>query len=95
MANMITAADVAALRKKHPGAIVVCYVNSTAEVKANVDVCCTSANAVQVVNSLPADKEIIFIPDKYLSTSRRKIRQERPTFFAKIFPGCRSALTRS
>jgi len=68
MANMITAADVAALRKAHPGAIVVCYVNSTAEVKANVDICCTSANAVQIVNSLPKDKEIIFIPDKYLGS---------------------------
>lgn len=68
MANMITAADVIELKKKHPGAIVVCYVNSTAEVKANVDICCTSANAIQVVNSLPKDKEIIFIPDKYLGS---------------------------
>ncbi len=68
MANMITAADAAALRKAHPAAIVVCYVNSTAEVKANVDICCTSANAVQIVNSLPKDKEIIFIPDKYLGS---------------------------
>jgi quinolinate synthase len=68
MANMITAADVIELRKKHPGAIVVCYVNSTAEVKANVDICCTSANAIQVVNSLPKDKEIIFIPDKHLGS---------------------------
>jgi len=68
MANMITAKDVIELRKAHPGAIVVCYVNSTAEVKANVDICCTSANAVKVVNSLPADKEIIFIPDKYLGS---------------------------
>ena len=66
MADMITAQDVIKLREKHPGAIVVCYVNSTAEVKANVDICCTSANAVQVVNSLPKDREIIFIPDKHL-----------------------------
>ncbi|MCL6087702.1 MAG: quinolinate synthase NadA [Actinobacteria bacterium] len=68
MANMITAKDVIELRKAHPGAIVVCYVNSTAEVKANVDICCTSANAVKIVSSLPADKEIIFIPDKYLGS---------------------------
>jgi quinolinate synthase len=68
MANMITAGNVIELKKKHPGAIVVCYVNSTAEVKANVDICCTSANAVQVVNSLPQDKEIIFIPDKHLGS---------------------------
>jgi quinolinate synthase len=68
MADMITAKDIIELKEKHPGAIVVCYVNSTAEVKANVDICCTSANAVQVVNSLPKDKEIIFIPDKYLAS---------------------------
>ncbi|MHB1376599.1 MAG: quinolinate synthase NadA [Candidatus Humimicrobiaceae bacterium] len=68
MADMITAQDVIELKEKHPGAIVVCYVNSTAEVKANVDICCTSANAVQVINSLPEDKEIIFIPDKYLGS---------------------------
>jgi len=68
MANMITAKDVVELRKAHPNAIIVCYVNSTAEVKANVDICCTSANAVKIVNSLPKDKEIIFIPDKYLGS---------------------------
>ncbi|MHB1334725.1 MAG: quinolinate synthase NadA [Candidatus Humimicrobiaceae bacterium] len=68
MANMIIAEDVIELKKKHPGAIVVCYVNSTAEVKANVDICCTSANAVAVVNSLPKDKEVIFIPDKHLGS---------------------------
>ena len=68
MADMITARDVIELKEKHPGAIIVCYVNSTAEVKANVDICCTSANAVQVVNSLPKDKEIIFIPDKHLGS---------------------------
>ena len=66
MADMITAQDVIDLKEKHPGAIVVCYVNSTAEVKANVDICCTSANAVKIVSSLPKDREIIFIPDKHL-----------------------------
>ncbi|MHB1347126.1 MAG: quinolinate synthase NadA [Candidatus Humimicrobiaceae bacterium] len=68
MADMITVEDLAELRKKHPQAIVVCYVNSSAAVKANVDICCTSANAVKVVNSLPKDREIIFIPDKYLGS---------------------------
>src|SRR5665647_496278 len=68
MADMINAKDVIELKKQHPGAIVVCYVNSSAEVKANVDICCTSANAVAVVNSLPKDREIIFIPDKYLGS---------------------------
>jgi len=68
MADMITAEDVVELRRKHPEAIVVCYVNSTAEVKANVDICCTSANAVKVVSSIPKDREVIFIPDKYLGS---------------------------
>jgi quinolinate synthase len=66
MADMITAADVAALRAKHPGASIVCYVNSTAAVKAACDVCCTSSNAVDVVSRLPLDREVVFVPDKYL-----------------------------
>ncbi len=65
MANMIDAEEVRNLKKKHPDATVVAYVNTTAEVKAESDVCCTSANAVKIVDSLPA-KKIIFIPDKYL-----------------------------
>lgn len=65
MADMITAQDVIELRKKHPGAAVVCYVNSSAEVKAECDICCTSSNAVKVVSSLK-EKEIIFVPDRNL-----------------------------
>jgi quinolinate synthase len=65
MANMISAEQLIARKKELPGAAVVCYVNSTAEVKAESDVCCTSANAVKVVNSLDA-KEILFVPDQYL-----------------------------
>lgn len=66
MADMITADKLRDLKKEHPGAVVVCYVNSTAAVKAESDICCTSANAVQVVANIPADKEIIFVPDRYL-----------------------------
>lgn len=65
MADMVTAQDVIELRKKHPGAAVVCYVNSSAEVKAECDICCTSSNAVKVVASLK-EKEIIFVPDRNL-----------------------------
>lgn len=65
MAEMITAADVRVLREKYPEAAVVCYVNTTAEVKAESDICCTSSNAVKVVNSLE-EKQVIFLPDRNL-----------------------------
>ena len=66
MADMITAEQLRNLKQKHPDALVVCYVNSSAEVKAESDYCCTSANAAEVVNSLPKERQIIFVPDKYL-----------------------------
>jgi len=65
MADMITAEQLREKKKEHPGATVVCYVNSPAEVKAESDICCTSANAVEVVESLAAE-EILFVPDQYL-----------------------------
>ncbi len=68
MADMITADQLRELKGQHPGAVVICYVNSTAEVKALSDICCTSSNAIKVVESVPEDKDIIFIPDKYLGS---------------------------
>jgi quinolinate synthase len=65
MADMITAERLRAKKKEHPRAVVVCYINSSAEVKAESDICCTSANAVGVIESLGA-REILFIPDQYL-----------------------------
>ena len=65
LASSITAADVALLRERHPGAPVVTYVNTSAEVKAASDICCTSSNAVEVVESLGAER-VIFLPDEYL-----------------------------
>jgi quinolinate synthase len=65
MADMITAERLRAKKKEHPQAVVVCYINSSAEVKAESDICCTSANAVRVVESLDA-REILFVPDQYL-----------------------------
>jgi quinolinate synthase len=66
LAESITADDVRLLRERFPGVPVVTYVNTSAEVKAESDICCTSANAVQVVESLGVDK-VIFLPDQYLA----------------------------
>jgi quinolinate synthase len=66
LATSITAADVRALREKHPGAPVAVYVNTTAEVKAEADICLTSGNAVQVVESL-GSPEVMVLPDQYLA----------------------------
>lgn len=68
LAESITAADVRALREKHPGVPIVTYVNTSADVKAECDICCTSANAVQVVESLGAPR-VLLIPDQYLAAN--------------------------
>src|SRR3990172_6525166 len=72
MANMITAPLLKAEKKKHPGVKVVCYVNTPAVVKAESDICCTSSNAVKVVQTFPLDQELIFVPDKYLGSYTAK-----------------------
>jgi len=66
MANMLTAIELKRLKTEYPKAVVVGYVNTSAEVKAQLDICCTSTNAVNVIKALKA-KEIIFVPDKYLA----------------------------
>ncbi len=66
LADTITADQLRAWKAEHPGAVVVSYVNTTAAVKAETDVCCTSSNAVEVVQSIPADTEILFLPDQFL-----------------------------
>ena len=67
MANMLSAEDLRKLKAQHPNAAVVGYVNTSAEVKAELDYCCTSTNAVAVINALKDKEEIIFVPDKYLA----------------------------
>lgn len=66
LSDTITADQLRDWKKQHPGAVVVSYVNTTAEVKSESDYCCTSTNAVDVVNSIPEDKEILFLPDMFL-----------------------------
>ncbi len=66
LADSIDAAQLRAWKAEHPGAVVVSYVNTTAEVKAETDICCTSSNAVDVVRSIPADREVLFLPDQFL-----------------------------
>jgi quinolinate synthase len=66
LAETINAAQLRAWKAEHPGAVVVSYVNTTAEVKAETDICCTSSNAVEVVESIPRDTEVLFCPDQFL-----------------------------
>jgi len=68
MADMITPEELKELKSQYPNHLVMCYVNSTAEIKALSDVCCTSANAEQIARRLPVDRGIIFVPDQYLGT---------------------------
>lgn len=72
MADMATAEAVRAYRKEHPDTVIVAYVNTTAAVKAEVDICCTSANAEKIVASIPADKKILFLPDRNLGANVAK-----------------------
>ena len=73
LASMIDAAQLRAWKAEHPGAVVVSYVNTTAEVKAESDYCCTSGNALEVVNAIPADTEILFCPDMFLGAHVKRL----------------------
>ncbi|MGZ8493282.1 MAG: quinolinate synthase NadA [Gemmatirosa sp.] len=73
LAATIDAEQLRAWKAEHPGAVVVAYVNTTAEVKAESDYCCTSGNAVEVVNAIDADREILFLPDMFLGAHVRRV----------------------
>ena len=66
LADAITAEQLRDWKSQHPGAVVVAYVNTSAEVKAEADFCCTSSNAVRIVRAIPEDREILFLPDVFL-----------------------------
>ncbi|GAB3381775.1 quinolinate synthase NadA [Amycolatopsis echigonensis] len=73
LADSITGAQLREWKSEHPGAVVVSYVNTTAEVKAETDICCTSSNAVDVVASIPADQEVLFLPDQFLGAHVKRV----------------------
>jgi quinolinate synthase len=73
LADSITAAQLREWKAQHPGAVVVSYVNTTAEVKAESDYCCTSGNAERVIRAIPEDREILFLPDMYLGAYLRRV----------------------
>ncbi len=84
LASSINAAELKAWMADHPNAVVVSYVNSTAEIKSLSDYCCTSSNAVQIVNSIPASKEILFLPDMFLGSYVAEITKRKNMY---VWPG--------
>ncbi|MCE2854446.1 MAG: quinolinate synthase NadA [Ilumatobacteraceae bacterium] len=77
LADSITADQLRTWKAEHPGAVVVSYVNTTAAVKAETDICCTSSNAVDVVASIPEDKEILFCPDQFLGAHVQRLTKRK------------------
>ena len=73
LADSITVEQLVGWKAEHPGAAVVAYVNTSAEVKAEADVCCTSANAAEVVSAIPASREVLFLPDQFLGAHVRRV----------------------
>ena len=73
LADTITAEDVRAWKAEHPGSVVVAYVNTTAAVKAETDICCTSSNAADVIRSIPEDRDILFLPDQFLGAHVKRV----------------------
>ncbi|TLX92743.1 MAG: quinolinate synthase NadA [Thaumarchaeota archaeon] len=77
LSDTITAEQLRKWKSEHPGAVAVGYVNTTAEVKAELDYCCTSSNAINVVKSIPTDKEILFLPDMFLGSYVAKMTNRK------------------
>jgi quinolinate synthase len=84
LASSINSTELMNWKKDHPDAIVVSYVNTSAEIKALSDYCCTSSNAVKVVNSIPPNKEILFLPDMFLGSYVSEVTKRKNMY---IWPG--------
>ena len=84
LASTINADELAAWKAEHPDAVVVSYVNTTADVKALSDYCCTSSNAVKVVNSIPSDRKVLFLPDMFLGAYVAEVTKRKNMY---IWPG--------
>ena len=84
LASTINSHELEAWKEEHPNAVVVSYVNTTAEVKALSDYCCTSSNAVKIVNSIPRDREVLFLPDLFLGSYVAEVTKRRNMY---IWPG--------
>jgi quinolinate synthase len=82
LADSITGEQLRAWKAKHPDAVVVSYVNTTAEVKAETDYCCTSGNARAVIEAIPADREILFLPDMFLGLWLERVTGRRLTIWS-------------
>ena len=83
LASTINAGELQAWKAEHPDALVVSYVNTTAEVKALSDYCCTSSNAVKIVNSIPKDREILFLPDLFLGSYVAETTKRKNMYLAR------------
>ena len=96
LAASITGDELREWKAKHPGAVVVSYVNTTAEVKAESDYCCTSGNAQQVIEAIPEDQEILFLPDMYLGLWLERVTGRKLTIWlGSLKSGRRSIYSRS
>ncbi len=84
LASTITVEQLRAWKEEHPDAVTVCYINTTADVKAECDYCCTSSNAVKVVKSIPEDKPILFLPDMFLGAYVAEVTKRKNIY---IWPG--------
>jgi quinolinate synthase len=84
LADSINLEQLREWKKQHPNAVVVCYINTSADVKTECDYCCTSSNALKVIQSIPEDKEILFLPDMYLGMWIKRQTNRKNIF---IWPG--------